>query len=139
MVLKGELSTVEVVILRRSNTATNEYWDANWLESAITVQVDSFRAHYGANLRADELSDFNNDLNDLVNLKTTKIIFSPIEEGLYLELSLESHGGVKCGGKSVNHDGNVLFFKFGTDIEAINNFIAELGLVLKSYPVIGKK
>jgi hypothetical protein len=72
MMLKGESSVIAINILRRSNINTSDYWDANWIEAEIKIQVPGFKAHYGANLRIDDLQRFH---ESLINLEKSKKLY----------------------------------------------------------------
>ena len=58
MRIKNEASKLEINILRRSNSETEDYWDGNWLETEIRIQVSGFNCIYGTNLHVDDLQKF---------------------------------------------------------------------------------
>lgn len=84
MIIIGDKGKLEIDILRRSNLNTNDYWDGNWLESKIKIDVLGFNAIYKTNLRVEDLQRFHEALVMLQNGKTADAEFTTMEEGLYL-------------------------------------------------------
>lgn len=137
MKIIGDASVIEINILNRSNSGTDDYWDANWLECEIKIKVPGFSAQYNTNLRVDELLSFCKNLVSIQNWTETNAIFTTLEEGLYLHCHIEANGGINIEGKAENEIGNNLTFRFQTDFSSLNIFTNELILDLKHYPLIG--
>jgi hypothetical protein len=133
MILKGELGFIELLVLSRENTNTNDYWDANWLASEIKIEVPGFKAHYATNLRIDDLNRFYNELMSFNQLKTNDIEFNTMEEGLFLQCHRSSNGDILCKAKAINQNGDSLKFKFITHEAFILTFTSELKLILSTY------
>ena len=138
MVLKGELGTIEINVIRRSSTNTDDYWDANWLESEIKVNVPGFKVSYGISLRVEDLQTFYDALVNLTAFTANKAEFKTMEEGLYLKCIANSRGQVVCSGRAKNQP-NILEFELQTDIISVNNFASELKSTLELFPLIGKE
>jgi hypothetical protein len=137
MILKGDIGKLEIKVLRRSNSETDDYWDGNWLESEIRISVSGFNALYGTNLRVDDLQDFYEKLIDLQNNNINEAEFTTMEEGLYLHCESTTNGMIQCNGKAINDIGNCLYFKIQTDLASLDAFIDEIKVVLEFYPSIG--
>lgn len=137
MELKGETGDLKIIILKRTDTDKDDYWDSNWLESEIRINVPGFKALYGTNLRIDDLADFYNELIGLQNNTIIEAEFVTMEEGLYLNCKLQYNGAITCIGKANNSDGNNLNFNIQSDLASLDIFIDELSFVLESYPLIG--
>lgn len=137
MRLKGDIGKLEINVLRRSNSETNDYWDGNWLESEIRIEVPGFNTLYGANLRVDDFQRFYEGLVVLQNGNTKQVEFMTMEEGLYLHCEVESNGIVNCKGTANTETGNSLDFNLQTDLASLDVFVDELKAVLQSYPLVG--
>lgn len=137
MRLKGDIGKLEIKILKRSNSETEDYWDANWLESEIRIDVPGFSTLYGTNLRVDDLQRFYEGLTALQNSSVKEAEFTTMEEGLYLHFELVPNGSINCKGKANNDTGNSLDFNLQTDLASLDVFVDELKTVLQSYPLVG--
>jgi hypothetical protein len=137
MRLKGDIGKLEIKILKRSNSETEDYWDANWLESEIRIDIPGFNTLYGTNLRVDDLQRFYEGLTDLQNSSIKEAEFTTMEEGLYLHCELLPNGNINCKGKANNDTGNSLDFIFQTDLASLDVFVDELKAILQSYPLVG--
>ncbi len=137
MKLKGDSGKLEINILRRSNSETDDYWDGNWLESEVRVEVSGFSSLYGINLRVDDLQRFYESLTALQKDNAKDSEFTTMEEGLYLHFAVNPNGSINCKGKASNEIGDSLDFKYQTDLASLDTFMSELEIVLKSYPLIG--
>lgn len=136
MILIGNDGKLEINILRRSNLEADDYWDGNWLDSEIRIDVQSFKSLYGTNLRVDDLQMFCERLIALRGNKENEAEFTTLEDGLYLHCKLEYNGIINCRGKANNDTGNSLEFRLQTDLVSLDIFIHELEVVLKSYPLV---
>jgi len=136
MKINGDKGKLEIKILRRSNTETDDYWDANWLEAEIKIKTNNFMALYGTNLRVDDLQKFYERLTILQNGDIKKVEFTTMEEGLYICCEIKHRGNIICRGIAKN-DSDHLNFKFQTDLGSLGIFISELKMVLICYPLIG--
>jgi len=138
MIIKGQNSELlEINILRRENHHTADYWDANWLNVQVKVEVPNFRAHYATNLRTDDFQRFYDDIMRLKDHKISEVEFTTMEEGLYLNLKLQKTGSLLCAGKTDDHSGNELEFQFTVDNIMLDSLADQLKMILKKYPVIG--
>lgn len=137
MILKGDTGKLEINVLKRGDSETNDYWDGNWLETEIIINVPGYNAFYGTNLRVDELQRFLEGLIALQTINERVAKFTTMEDGLYLHCEVESNGTVNVNGKANNNTGSILDFRLQTDLASLDIFVNELRGVLKLYPLVG--
>ena len=137
MKLIGDLGKLEISVLRRSNSETDDYWDGNWLEAQIKIMVQNINALFCSNLRVDDFQRFYGSLKALQNDATKECEFTTMEEGLYLHIQVEPSGSISCKGKANPDSGDSLDFKLQTDLETLARFVVELEATLESYPLVG--
>eukprot|EP01132_Coremiostelium_polycephalum_P001037 gene1037-1315_t len=102
MILKGDIGRLEIKILKRSNFDSNDYWDSNWLESEISIDIPGFIALYETNLRVDDLQRFYDKLTNIQSGKVKEAELITMENGLYLHCKLSINGIIECKGKANN-------------------------------------
>lgn len=137
MILESETGTIEIKILNRTDTETTDYWDGNWLHSAIKINVRGFSAIYNANLRVDDLQRFYANLLSIKNDCIKEAKFTTMEEGIYLDLKIEPKGSLTCIGRANDENGNSLKFKIESDQASLNHFTEKVRTTLELYPLIG--
>ena len=128
---------IEITILRRVNSETNDYWDGNWLEVEIRIEVFGIKTIYRANFRVKDLQRFYEDLTLLDEKTSEKAEFTTMEEGLYLHINVELNGIVNCIGRADTGSGNRMDFNVQSDLATLDVFIRELKTNLESYPLVG--
>ena len=128
--------SIEIKVLGRCDSHSEDYWDANWLKADVKIDVAGFKAFYATNVRVDELQRFYEALLKLVNLNIKEAELVTMEQGLSLSCHANSRGQVECRGKA-RHQENLLDFKLQTDIPIINNWLSKFDTLLKQYPLIG--
>jgi hypothetical protein len=135
--IKNEPDFLEIIVLGRSNPKSEDYWDANWLDIEIKLQVSSFNCKYHTNLRVDELLKFYEDLLALKNHQNKDAVLNTMEEGIYLHLESDVNGKINLQGKAKDQARNILDFKFQTVMISFGDFIVECEKVIAMYPLIG--
>lgn len=128
---------IEITILGRVNSETNDYWDGNWLEVEIRIEVFGIKTIYRANFRVEDLQRFYEDLTLLNEKNSKKAEFTTMEEGLYLHINVELNGIVNCIGRADTGSGNRMDFNVQSDLAILDVFIRELKTTLESYPLVG--
>lgn len=128
---------IGITILRRVNSETNDYWDGNWLEVEIRIEVFGIKTIYRANFRVEDLQRFYEDLTLLNETTSKKAEFTTMEEGLYLHINVELNGVVNCIGRADTGNGNRMDFNVQSDLATLDVFIRELKTTLESYPLVG--
>jgi hypothetical protein len=137
MLFKNNADFLEINIIKRSNPNANDYWDANWLDAEIKINVQGFTAHYQTNLRAEDFTTFYENMSTLQQGKANEIKFTTIEDGLYLNCKMKSTGTLVCSGIA-KHENNNLNFNLTLN-GALDEGLVQLQNILKSYPIIGSK
>lgn len=137
MKIQGDLGSLEINIYGRSDSETSDYWDGNWLNSEIQVNIPTFKSSYKSNLRVDDLQRFYQRILALQNCSANEVEFTTMEEGLYLSIKLDYNGDLNCKGIAADGNGNSLNFGFKTDSASLNIFKGELESTLILYPIVG--
>lgn len=139
MIFKAESGVIKINIIKRSFPDSDDYWDANWLEAEVEIDIPNFHASYNMNFRVDELQKFNEELINLRSLFVKEASFTTMEEGLRLECKTNSRGHVLCRVKAIDEYQTCLNFDLETDIPSIAYWIKEVETVLQKYILIGSR
>jgi hypothetical protein len=89
---------IAIRVLRRKYPQANDYWDGNWLDAEVEVEVKPWHARYIANLRTDEFAGFRQELEGMYAMARRDAKFSPMEPWLELGLHLDSLGHIDMTG-----------------------------------------
>ncbi len=135
MKLLGDSGKLEINILGRNHPDSLDFWDGNWLNSEVKIDVPGFNVFYETNLRLDDISRFYQALIKLKSGASKEAEFTTLEDGLYFHIALERNGSINCNGKASNNLGNTLNFILDTDLATLDNFVGEIDAILKSYPL----
>lgn len=137
MLLKNDSEFLEIIIIKRMHPEASDYWDANWLEAEIIIEVQGFQARYLTALRTDDFQAFYKQINDLHNNIIDKASFTTMEEGLSLMCTIKTTGTFICVGRARHESGNTLDFTMSFDNHAAAKLTFQLEKILKDYPVEG--
>ncbi len=137
MLLTNDAEFVEINILGRMHPDSSNYWDANWLDAKIVIEITSFKACYYTALRVDDFKSFYEELIDLQKNNLEEVLFTTIEEGLLLRCAIKKRGNFICSGQAQDGSLNLLNFKIIFEHNALSRLIAQLEEILKQYPLIG--
>ena len=135
--LMGENSTVKIEILGRENPTTNDYWDGNWLNVNVYLELPEIKASYRTNIRVDEIQAFLEKLVDLNNKSTDTVELTTMEEGIYLCLENQKNGSILITGRSVIEMSGKIEYRFTTDILSLDRFYTSLKSSINQYPLVG--
>ena len=91
---------VRIRVLRRMRPQANDYWDGNWVEAEVAVDMRPWRATYRANLRTEEFARFRGQLREMYDGAGKEASFEPMEPWLGLTLELDSVGHMTLRGKA---------------------------------------
>jgi hypothetical protein len=80
------------------NPNANDYWDGNWVESEIELDIRPWRATYKANLRTEEFSRFHDQVREMYDGARKEATFEPMEPWLSLALELDTLGHIAIKG-----------------------------------------
>lgn len=133
MLLKGELSCVEVLILDRQYPESVDKSDMNWLNSKIKLEVPGFNAYFTSSIHFKDLYDFYHQLLSFCDQQSQSAKFVAIEDDLILNLEATIRGTVFCDGSAL-YEGNSLKFRFETDLYNVGKCVKNLRLDLDRFP-----
>lgn len=138
--LGEENEKVEIEVLARTHADTTNYWDINWIESNIKVDIPGYLVHFNASLRTDELRDFVNELKLMNGNLKGKATLNNLDNYLHFECEMNHLGKIQWSGETCFPSGNgaVLNFEFTSDQSYLQSLIEELNAILEAFPVIGK-
>jgi hypothetical protein len=138
MQIRSEDSNLQINVIARSNPNSDDYWDANWLESEIRISAPGINVLSGISLRAEDFLRFYGGLKKMQDGQMQEVEFTTMEEGIYLKGKLDITGNIKWEGiVKLGTEGNSLTFAIETDYASIERLSAEISEVLNRYPVIG--
>ena len=137
---------IGIRVMRRSHPHAEDYWDGNWVDSEIQVDIRPWRATYPAQLRTEEFSLFRDQLSDMHDETRREASFEPMEPWLRLTLELDTLGHIAFTGEAGPEGFGKIFgqvrlnFRLTgvmdqTDLPPI---IAELDEVAREFPTKGR-
>jgi len=131
---------LKVQITGRSHPGSQDYWDGNWVNADIEVNVGSFRGRYGAYLRIEELKDFRDAVARLYSFDSKEAKFETMEEQLSVSITGNGlgHFTAECEALDQAGIGNRLIFSLEFDQTEIPEMLKSLDAVVREYPVKGK-
>ncbi|MFC7686431.1 hypothetical protein [Ureibacillus sp. GCM10028918] len=137
--LGDENEKVEIGVVTRSHPNTTDYWDINWIDSIVNVEIPGYVVQFYASLRTDELSDFLHELKLMNRNLKGKAILSNLDSYIHFECEMDRLGKMKWSGKTCFPAGNgaELTFEFKSDQSYLERLIKELESILSVFPVIG--
>jgi len=137
---------IAIRVLRRNYPQANDYWDGNWLDAEIEVEVKPWRARYNANLRTDEFAGFRRELEGMHAMDRRDARFSPMEPWLDLDLHLDTLGHIDMRG-NIGPEGFGKVFGQARLVFEIQEFmdqtflppiIEQLRATEREFPIVGR-
>jgi hypothetical protein len=131
---------VDVYVRGRMLPQTTDYWDGNWLESDIVVDVGAFHGKIAAALRVDELQRFRKELEAVYLKGAGEAHLASLEEWIALEVKVDDFGHVTVVGRIQDRPGmgNRLLFRIGElDQMDLPPVIEGLAAIEAAYPILG--
>jgi hypothetical protein len=131
---------VRIQVLGRLHPDATDYWDGNWLMTLVNIVVGSFVAEISADLRANELDSFRQELAVLYSTFGGSAVLRSLEGWLDMTVSMTSAGSLQVDGHARDSVGraNELSFHIDsldqTDLPSIIDSLEEVGVF---YPMIG--
>ena len=132
---------VDVYVRGRMLPQSSDYWDGNWLESDIVVDVGAFHGKIAAALRVDELQRFRKQLEVLYLTVAGSAHLESLEEWITLDVKVDGFGHITVDGQIQDRPGmgNRLLFHIGeldqTDLPPV---IEGLAAIEAAYPILGQ-
>ena len=119
---------------------STDYWDGNWLESDIVVDVGAFHGKIAAALRIDELQRFRKELEVVYLMVAGAAHLESLEDWITLDVRVDAFGHLSVDGQIQDQPGlgNRLLFHIGeldqTDLPPV---IEGLTAIEAAYPILG--
>lgn len=137
--LLGEQEQTKITIVKRSYSASVDFWDANWLDTEITIKIPGYSAHFDAQLRTDEFRDFYKQLKNMNDKRKGKAELTSMEGVIEVQCRTNLLGQIAWQAKTQYPVGTgaVLTFEFASDQSYLPLLLRELENLLARYPVVG--
>jgi hypothetical protein len=130
---------VALRVFGRTWPAATDYWDGNWVRTAIEVRVGGFTAEVSADLRTDELHRFADGLRSLnENLSGTAALQS-LETWIDLSVECQPNGHLRIKGAIRDEPGrgNLLAFELHHfDQTYLSGWLAQLDAIDEEFPIL---
>jgi hypothetical protein len=130
---------VLITVLGRKHPGLFDHWDGNWLASEVTIAVGGFRAAYRADLRAEELQAFRDQIDALLQSVEGAASFSTMEGQIAVSVSGDVRGQVSVKGEARDTPGsdNLLQFAFELDQTYLKPIGLSLDAIVSAFPCVG--
>lgn len=133
---------LRIRVLSRTEQVMRDYWDENWLVTAVSVNVGGWKGkNEKAYFRTEELARFRAKVALIAEGKLLDAEFAPMEPHLRFRMQADEGGGlVSISGSAIDRleDGNALTFRMSTPFATLSKLAAQLAEVERAYPTIGK-
>lgn len=130
---------VDVYVRGRMLPQSTDYWDGNWLESDIAVDVGAFHGKIAAALRVDELQRFRKELEVLYLTVAGAARLVSLEEWITLEVKVDAWGHITVNGEVQDRPGmgnRLLFHIAELDQTDLPPVIEGLTAIEAAYPIL---
>jgi hypothetical protein len=129
-----------ISLLGRSHPMATDYWDGNWVKTAVEVTAGGFRAAVFGDLRTDEIARFHGQLVHLQELLRGTAELVTLEQWLLIQAAGDGQGhiGFRCVIRDSPGNGNTLDCSLATDQTFTQATVADLAAAVQAFPVIGK-
>ena len=129
---------LNITLFARSHPGAIDYWDANWVRTAVKVKAGGFRGSVDGDLRADELAHF---LEQFARLQTSLqgiAVFETMEEWLSIRVTGDGKGHMqfRCVIRDQPGIGNTLECALDSDQTFTQSTITELAAAVEAFPVV---
>ena len=131
---------VDVYVRGRMLPQSTDYWDCNWLESDIVVDVGAFHGKIAAALRIDELQRFRRELEVVYLTVAGTAHLASLEEWITLDVQVDAFGHVGVDGQIRDQPGTgnrLLFHIAELDQTDLPPVIEGLTAIEAAYPILG--
>ncbi len=135
MKLKGNDSSLEIKLITKSNPNSIDEWDRKWINSELEILLLGFKANQNIEILYDDLVCFYESIKNALDDFSKTIIFSNIEEPIYLEGKIDINGQVLWNGFNIYPigDGNKLEFRFETELAQLDKLFVDLKKALNEF------
>lgn len=126
-------------VLGRKHPGLFDYWDGNWLACEVKIAAGAFRAAFRADLRAEELQAFRDQIDALVQSVEGMASFSTMEGQIALTIGgdIKGHVSVRGEARDMPAGDNLLQFAFELDQTDLKAICLSLDAIVSAFPVVG--
>jgi len=137
--LGEENEKVEIEVIGRTHPESTDYWDGNWIDAKLKVEIPGYLVEFVANLRTDELRGFLDELKIMYKTLKGKVELDNMDEYIHFECEINNLGHIRWIGKTCYPPGYgaELTFEFQSNQSYLEQIIRELDAILAVFPVIG--
>lgn len=137
----GSSSTYfEMLIIKRENPDSNDYYDVNWLETKISLKGNQWEFSANANVLVMEIISLKNLILDLLKSSKKEIIFSNLENDLNIVITKSDDNEFSANFSVTN---NFLMIKktirLIINFDELKTFLDQLAKSLQEFPIMGKE
>jgi hypothetical protein len=132
---------VVVRATRRERPDATDYWDGNWIHADIEVAAGAFRGRYEAQLRAEEVHAFRDEMRALGSKLDGMAAFKTIEEWLRMQIVGDGRGHFRasCHAIDAPDGGTRLTFEVSFDQTELPAIVRALDRICDAFPVVGRR
>jgi hypothetical protein len=130
---------VLITVLGRKHPGLFDHCDGNWLACEVRIAAGSFRAAFRADLRAEELLAFRDQIDALVQSVEGAASFSTLEGQIAMTISGDVKGQVSVRGEArdMPASDNLLQFAFEIDQTYLKTVSLSLDATISAFPLVG--
>ncbi|WP_400162580.1 WapI family immunity protein [Brevibacillus sp. TJ4] len=134
-----EDTQIDIIAVNRSYPYQQDYWDGNWLNCEIKVNIPGYTAAFPADLRTDEFQCFMVDLISIDSNLNGTANFRSMDSYIDLTCKITKTGILEweCRTSYPPFTGANLSFSFTSDQSFLPHLIKQLEMLIETYPVIG--
>lgn len=135
MILKGDSTVLQIIILDRINSNALNIWDRKWVNCEVKIRLNGFVADFRNKFLIDDFQNFNDSITESLKDMSKPILFHSLEESIYLKGIIDISGQVFWEGNVIYPvgDGNKLIFRFNTELAQIDTLSNDLYKELKNF------
>ena len=135
-----EVSYLKVTPKQRLYDEREDFWDGNWVESAIELRAGGFQGRFSASLRAEDFTELRRQLAELHTHLEGEAKFSSMEGWLTIILRGDGLGHFEALCEAIDEPGvgNRLHFRLEFDQTEIPRMLKELEDIGRAFPVRGE-
>lgn len=135
--IANETEYLLITVQNYSYPSATDFYDGNWLNTYLELQVGTFKCKTNASLRTDELAGFHQDLKQVFDELRGSAVFVPMEPWVNLNVHVNEQGHfiVKGSMKDDLSKANTLEFEIKTDPSYIKKTLEALKQSTDRFPV----
>lgn len=118
-----------------------DYWNDNWIPSAVRIDAGAFRGSYEALFRTDEFEQLRDQLRPFYDKLKGTATFDSMDQYLSIEITSDGigHFTARCEARQDASSGDLLVFHLAFDQTELPAILGDLDELLRVYPVRGKR